>query len=150
MRASQSSWMTVSALPPGFGRISKLGCGEALLPVSPPITRTDPFARTAAAVSEVSRKPYGKQTHALGYQRCLCRASSWKFSCQSFVPFTPAEPFGVYKRTPLVESSDQPPTFKILPPLSGRTTLPEQKTSDLTCISRQALPKSWTRLRSSS
>ena len=47
VRASQSKLMTVSP-PAGLGRISRLGWGAALLPVSPPMTSIDPLARMAA------------------------------------------------------------------------------------------------------
>lgn len=54
VRASQSRVMTVSP-PAGLGRISKFGCGGPLLPVSPPITSTEPFARTPAVLYHLPR-----------------------------------------------------------------------------------------------
>ena len=49
-----------------------------------------------------------------------------------------------------MDSKDQPPTLIMRPALSGITTLPEQKTSVLMCISRHARKKSEAKLRSSS
>lgn len=152
VRFSQSRVTTVSP-PVGLGRISKFGCGGPLLPISPPITSTEPFARTAAVLY-----------HLLRCQRSLVNITDFRhveqkatwslrsdpFSSQSFVPFTPSFPSGVYRRIPKVEASDHPPTLSWRAFLSGRTMLPLQNTSVLTCIVRQARLKLLTKLRSSS